>query len=722
MAIRPPLLNAQQYLNIPCGYRSGNVPLPTVPVKVTLQPSADPTVDDRLRIQTAIDYVGHLPLAPLLLRDGSTIMARGAVLLQAGFYRVAGSLILKNSGVVLRGEGNGANGTIIIATGDFRHDFIFLHGLLDPSFQGTPQYLARYGKSSEIMPVDLLVVRPERMSPVADEYIPVGTRRVPVKDIQRFQVGQSVVVQRDAKDSWVDRLGTSHIPKRPTNPSRTMNWDPRQFPLMFMRTVTGIERRDREEAKEAAQFAMQYGSQIFMAKRKQQPRMPRLKRKGLGPRRKRAEPVDGDGDATRRLANLQDYAIDPKTLERIDREQRDYLGGSSPLPGSVAPSVSLVADQNMLSVVVGDSKKNQTSTQPATDGEDDEGGENDEQLAEDDPTWVPGYLTIDIPLTMNTDPIYGGGIVYNLERETPIPQDIGIENMALWSEHSPIDPEDERHAWYAVKIDHCEHCWAADIRTRYFASGIMAASGSKHVTIQDCSVTDPVSLRSEGGRRYMFMLQGQMGLVKRCFASDSRHDFITGAKTSGPNVFVDSEGIRANNDAGPHDRWSVGSLFDNIRSTMLNVRNRGWMGSGQGWAGAFQVVYRCETKNASTFQSPPGGTNWVIDFRGKMDESDIYFPGDDATILIPDEADLGKLPRSLYWAQLVARMGGNDAAAQQLESLVGIAGKNKYPAPLKRQFAMAGVIQANERAQWPELTNEEQVDLPVAEAKIEASG
>ncbi|KAF9327013.1 hypothetical protein BG006_009644 [Podila minutissima] len=690
------------------GYRSGNVPLPTVPVKVTLRPSADPTVDDRLRIQTAIDYVGRQPLTPLRLRDGSTIMARGAVLLQAGFYRVAGSLILKDSGVVLRGEGNRANGTIVIATGDFRHDFIFLHGLLDPSFQGTPQYLTQYGNSKEITPQNALVVRKEQMSPVADEYVPAGTRRVPVKDIQRFRVGQSVVVERDAKDSWVDRLGTSHIPKRPADPSRTMNWDPRQFTLRYMRTVTGIEGRDREAAKEAARFAKQHGAQIFMAKSNQQKGVPRLKRKGLGPRRKRAELEDGNADVERRLAGLQESAIDPERLERIDREQREYLGGSPPLPGSTAPGFSRVADQNRFSAIF-DDVKNQTSTESARGGEDDEEEEeeeDDEQPAEDDPRWVPGYLIIDIPLTMNLDPIYGGGSVYNLERETPIPQDIGVENMALWSEHSPTNPEDERHAWFAVMIDHCEHCWATDIRTRYFASGIKAASGSKHVTIQDCSIMEPVSLRSEGGRRYMYMLQGQMGLVKRCFASDSRHDFMTGAKTSGPNVFVDSVGIRANNDAGPHDRWATGSLYDNIRSHSLNVRNRGWMGSGQGWAGVFHVIFRCASNTTATFQSPPGGTNWVIGFRGHIGEADIQFPGDKATILMPDVADLAKIPRSLYWAQLVARAGGNDAAAQRLEGLVGIAGKNKYPAPLARQFATAGVVQANEAGQWPNWTNE----------------
>ncbi|KAF9309435.1 hypothetical protein BG003_009769 [Podila horticola] len=648
-------------------------------------------------------------------------MARGAVLLQAGFYRVAGSLILRNSGVVLRGEGNGPNGTTIIATGDFRHDFIFLNGLLDPSFQGTPQYLAHYGTRKEIMPKNSLLARQESMSPVADEYIPAGTKRVPVKDITPFRVGQSVVVERLAKDSWVDRLGMNHIPPRPEDPSMTVNWDPRQFTLQYMRTVTGIEQRDREEAKEAAKFAIQHGKQMFIAKKKQ---TLRRKKRGLGPHQKRAQTdEDNDDYVARRSAALQKYRIDPMRRERIDREQREYLGGASPLLGSVPPGVSRIADQNRFSGV-SDDFKNQNSTPPAIGDEDDkeeddqQAVEDDQQTVEDDPRWVPGYLTIDIPLTMNMDPIYGGGYVYNLERETPIPQDIGVENLALWSDHSPTDPEDERHAWFSVVIDNCEHCWAADIRTRYFASGIKAASGSKHVTIQDCSVTDPVSLRSEGKRRYMYFLQGQMGLVKRCFASDARHDFMTGAKTSGPNVFVDSEGIRANNDAGPHERWSTGSLYDNVRSNALNVRNRGWFGTGQGWAGVFHVIFRCAAKEKATFQSPPGGTNWVIGFEGHTGESVIQFPGDDATFLTADVTDLSKIPRSLYWSQLVSRLGGNDTVAQRLEGLVGVTGKNMYPAPMARLFAMAEVFQANEASHWPDVTTEKRTgDGEVEEGK-----
>ncbi|KAF9351942.1 hypothetical protein BGX34_000261 [Mortierella sp. NVP85] len=41
------------------GYQGGHVPLPQVPVRIILQPSADPRINDRARIQKTIDWVGQ---------------------------------------------------------------------------------------------------------------------------------------------------------------------------------------------------------------------------------------------------------------------------------------------------------------------------------------------------------------------------------------------------------------------------------------------------------------------------------------------------------------------------------------------------------------------------------------------------------------------------------------------------------------------------------------
>ncbi|KAG0361336.1 hypothetical protein BGZ54_009146, partial [Gamsiella multidivaricata] len=605
------------------GYRSGHVPLPQVPVKIILHPSSDPQVNDRARIQNAIDWVGRQPLQSFTLRDRKTVIrTRGAVLLQAGIYHIQGALILNKSGVVLRGEGNGPNGTVLMASGQFRHDFIHINAVLDPTFQGTPEYLVKHGASKEMSPKDPYVILDQQVARVAKKYVPVGTTKLPVQDVSNFKIGTDVVLERRAKASWVHLLGMDDIPQRPGDPGRTRNWDPRQYTLRYVRKVMAIEKKPQAKL-----------------------RVKRNQHRG------------------RRV--------------RWSRHHRHVIDRNH---------TSIIRMLETKSVVKGEG-----------DHEDDdikeENGYKDlgtEQRAQ------PGYLRLDIPTVMNMDPAYGRSVVYNFERETPIPSDVGVENMALWSEYDPDNLLDEQHAWFAVLVDHCEHCWVADIKARNFVSGVKAGPGSKHVTIQDSEMLEPISLRNAGGRRYMYMLQGHMGLVKRCFASDSRHDFLTGSKTPGPNVFVDSDGIRANNDAGPHDRWTTGTLYDNIHSHDLNVRNRGWMGSGQGWSGAFHVVYRCSADVSVEFQSPPGATNWVIHFEGKLGHKSVEFKGDNATFLDPNPKN-GKVSRSLYWSQLVARMGNTNDAAITVENYVGVAGKNSYPPPMQGRFVSMEEIVARDK-------------------------
>ena len=89
------------------GYRHGGVALPSASVVVTLSPVAG-LQDDSIRIQAALDRVAQ---APERVADG----VRGAVLLTRGTYRCATTLRV-SAGVTLRGAGQDADGTIIIAT------------------------------------------------------------------------------------------------------------------------------------------------------------------------------------------------------------------------------------------------------------------------------------------------------------------------------------------------------------------------------------------------------------------------------------------------------------------------------------------------------------------------------------------------------------------------------------------------------------------------------
>ncbi|KAF8944113.1 hypothetical protein BGZ47_004625 [Haplosporangium gracile] len=566
--------------------------------------------------------------------------------------------------------------------------------------------------SRDLYPKNPYIILNDEVAQVADEYIPAGTSRLPVKDISIFKVGGQVVVQRYSSENWIRRLGTDHISKRPNDPARTMNWDPKQFNLRYVRKVKAIEIRDCEvgDSKNftsctaigdevVSETVAAAAASIKGWPQKMEPDVNNAY--GLqAPPQQRQQPQGQKQQQELRVDEDARQASSSNGPQAILRYTADTNRTGHPQP--------LEAQEDFNEIQIAAQKGSQSK-------DNNDGGINT--------NGTRGYLHLDIPLVMNMDPVYGPGVVYNFKRRTHIPTDVGLENLALYSQHDLSDPHDEHHGWFAVLIDHCENCWVANVKTHHFVSGIKAGPGSKHVTIQDCEVLEPVSMPEEGGRRYMFMLQGQMGLVKRCFTEDARHDFITGAKTQGPNVFVDSEGVRANNDAGPHDRWTTGTLYDNVHSADLNVRNRGWMGSGQGWTGAFHVVYHSSADIPARFQSPPGATNWIIGFEGTLGDKLTEFDGYDATFLDPEPYDIGRTPRSLYWSQLVARLGGTERAAKRVEKAVGVEGKSRYESVLTRKFLSLDEIALADRDihSLSRLEKNREEEQEQAEAEIEAS-
>ena len=107
------------------GYKGGDAPIPDVAIRVTV-PLKDG--DATFRIQAALDYVAALPA------DAQGI--RGAVLLGKGVYAVSGSLLIRHSGVVLRGSGMGEDGTVLLATGHDRRTLIRVAGKNDRVVDG----------------------------------------------------------------------------------------------------------------------------------------------------------------------------------------------------------------------------------------------------------------------------------------------------------------------------------------------------------------------------------------------------------------------------------------------------------------------------------------------------------------------------------------------------------------------------------------------------------
>ena len=189
------------------GYMGSEAEIPDAPVVKELSAPMQ-GVDATSMIQKAIDEVSAMPLSGKF---------RGAILLKSGRYEVSGSLDIKASGVVLRGEGDGDNGTVVVAAGkkngyDAHHRLIKIagSGKLNPS--APPSYN------------------------IKDTYVPVGRFWVTVNNPGSFKVGDDVVIYRPGTDNWISDLKMNKI----EGGSDVKQWTAKDYNFAYERVITQI--------------------------------------------------------------------------------------------------------------------------------------------------------------------------------------------------------------------------------------------------------------------------------------------------------------------------------------------------------------------------------------------------------------------------------------------------------------------------------------------------
>jgi len=174
-------------------------PIPDVPIRVVV-PSSDG--DATARVQRALDYVGALPAD----RHGR----RGAVLLGKGTYCINGSLMIRNSGVVLRGSGMGVQGTVLLGAGLKRDTLICIRGkddrCLGPAFD------------------------------IVDPYVPVNARSLRIGAGHMLRVGDPVQIHRPSTTEWIQALGTEHFGGGLTH----LGWKAGRRDLFWDRTIVAV--------------------------------------------------------------------------------------------------------------------------------------------------------------------------------------------------------------------------------------------------------------------------------------------------------------------------------------------------------------------------------------------------------------------------------------------------------------------------------------------------
>jgi hypothetical protein len=194
------------------GFGGGGVAIPTVPVRETVWPVVG---DNTENIQAAIDRISSRPL------DSGGF--RGAVVLKAGYYRMATPVKIQASGVVLRGEGMGDTGTILIGTGTGR---AAAGGAAGGGGGGNAGTLVLVGGTSGV------TTKNDTKQTVTDDYVPVGARSFKVASAGSFRPGDTVVVRRIGNQDWINAVGMA-------GPDAQSRWNP--FNVEWDRVVVDVQ-------------------------------------------------------------------------------------------------------------------------------------------------------------------------------------------------------------------------------------------------------------------------------------------------------------------------------------------------------------------------------------------------------------------------------------------------------------------------------------------------
>lgn len=181
------------------GYMAGAQVIPDAPIRVTV-PAREG--DATARIQAAIDYVGNLPL--------DTNGLRGAVLLGAGVHKVLSGVVMKKSGVVLRGAGMGENGTVLLGDGRTRETVV------------------------RVLGEDNVVLKPKLR--IADAYVPVNALRFEIENAASLKVGDRIRVVRPSTAEWIKSLGMEEF----GGETGWLGWKPGQRDITWDRSVIAI--------------------------------------------------------------------------------------------------------------------------------------------------------------------------------------------------------------------------------------------------------------------------------------------------------------------------------------------------------------------------------------------------------------------------------------------------------------------------------------------------
>jgi len=620
------------------GYKYGGVEIPDIPVVLTLSPLAG---DNHQQIQDAIDAVAAMPV--------NAQGFRGAILFEPGTYQVDAPLFVNTTGIVLRGSGQmpgDQGGTELIANARYKHDLI--------TFSGG----ASVGVSTGFL-IDAILV-PKAIIPNEDDgkfWLSANVKTAVELEYEGDKV-MSLHLTAEDLDEFASYASKEHEDQsiHPYIELTLFLNQQEKDTIIFIKPTDDAFIRGGEFADD------NYGSDAILP----------IKNRGVNNRVTReifikfelpdydAEVVAGKlhlwctnaPNANDMLNFVTLIANDDWSEETITYANQPTQANSAIITSDYVPSgatrfmVSGTEGYNPGDRIIVLRTPNEAWIDLLNMGQ--HGWDPSSYRISYERTIVAisgNEITIDVPLVQAIAQQYGGGEIF-INSAGERTNHCGVENMFISSYFA--GDTDENHGWIALHFKNVEDCWVRNVTGRYFGYGLVNIDGGVRITVQDCAMLDPKSVTT-GGRKYPFNIaKGSFNLFQRLYTRGGRHDYATGSRVAGPNVFVDCVAEQTNADIGPHHRYATGILFDNIQGGQMRVWNRGSMGTGHGWAGAQTMFWNLESPtNEIKVDSPPHAMNWGIGCTGNLKTGAGYW----------EKWGRHVLPRSLYYQQLQDRLG-----------------------------------------------------------------
>ena len=186
------------------GYKNSNEPIPTITnIISTLTPVTG--VDNTTAINNAITSAASV--------TPNVNGFRGVVLLKKGNYQINGTINLNVSGVIVRGEGNDASGTVLTAVGNTPNQrIVFVAG------GGTSAQWKQYGSVK---------------TNITSTFVQVGSNQFNVASTSGFSVGDEICVYHPSSAAWIAAVGGGGV-------DTAAPWTPGTIDIQFNRTILAI--------------------------------------------------------------------------------------------------------------------------------------------------------------------------------------------------------------------------------------------------------------------------------------------------------------------------------------------------------------------------------------------------------------------------------------------------------------------------------------------------